>query len=119
MAKPSAVTEIETIPYSVAACVHDVHAIGCFCVLHASVTLWVCVGVRGNICARVACRENRKDGGEGAKKCNSSLIKKKEGGVSDSANSVSVGIQITNKCPTLLNRPLAIIARPTRHFQNL
>lgn len=43
------------------------------------------------------------------------IIKK----TSDSANSVSVRIQITNKCRTLLNRPLAIIAGPTRHFQNL
>lgn len=37
----------------------------------------------------------------------------------DSANSVSVCRQITNKCCTLLNRPLAIIGRPTHHFQNL
>lgn len=37
----------------------------------------------------------------------------------DSANSDSVCAQITNKCRTLLNRPLAIIAGPTRHFQNL
>lgn len=43
------------------------------------------------------------------------IIKK----TSDSANSVSVRIQITNKCRTLLNRPLAIIAGPIRHFQNL
>lgn len=46
------------------------------------------------------------------------IIKKKKR-KSDSANSVSVRIQITNKCRTLLNRPLAIIAGPTRHFQNL
>lgn len=47
------------------------------------------------------------------------IIKKKKKKTSDSANSVSVRIQITNKCRTLLNRPLAIIAGPTRHFQNL
>lgn len=28
----------------------------------------------------------------------------------DSANSASAGVQITNKCATLLNGPLAIIA---------
>lgn len=92
MAKPSAVTEIETIPYSVRVlCV-------CGCtptfvrVLHAEET-------ERKKCAIVAYH----------------IIKKK----SDSANSVSVRIQITNKCRTLLNRPLAIIAGPTRHFQNL
>lgn len=82
-------------------CVHSL-------LLHACVFVCACA----RICVRVACRENRK------KNCATvayHIIKK----TSDSANSVSVRIQITNKCRTLLNRPLAIIAGPTRHFQNL
>lgn len=87
----------------------------CICCFVCGVSLCVClvlVCVFTNICACVACRGNRK------KKCAIvayHIIKKN----SDSANSVSVRIQITNKCRTLLNRPLAIIAGPTRHFQNL
>lgn len=71
---------------------------------------WQCVCV----CVRVLHAEET----EREKKCAMvayHIIKK----MSDSANSVSVRIQITNKCRTLLNRPLAIIAGPTRHFQNL
>ena len=86
--------------------------------VHLLLCVWrrcVCVRVcaHTNICVRVLHAEETE-----RKKCAIvayHIIKK----TSDSANSVSVRIQITNKCRTLLNRPLAIIAGPTRHFQNL
>lgn len=76
----------------------------------ACICCFVCVCAPEFVC--VACR------GEKKKNCAMvayHIIKN----TSDSANSVSVRIQITNKCRTLLNRPLAIIAGPARHFQNL
>lgn len=126
MAKPSAVTEIETIPYSAAACV-------CVCVKRVCDWLLLCVmcecaTVRVCVCGCTATfvrvlHAGKTEKREERKKCAIvayHIIKKKRGKkMSDSANSVSVRIQITNKCPTLLNRPLAIIAGPTRHFQNL
>lgn len=78
------------------------------CVWHLCV-LTVCV------CVRVCCMQRKQKGGKKCAMVAYHIIKK----MSDSANSVSVRIQITNKCRTLLNRPLAIIAGPTRHFQNL
>lgn len=101
VAKPSAATEIETIPHIV--CVWKMCAFADLCV--ASTCMCVC----SNICTCVACR------GKTRAMVAQDVIKK----MSDSANSVSVRIQITNKCRTLLNRPLAIISGPTRHFQNL
>lgn len=88
-----------------------VHLLLCVWCLHVCVC--ACVSVHQHLCVCCMQRRNRK------KKCAMvayHIIKKK---TSDSANSVSVRIQITNKCRTLLNRPLAIIAGPTRHFQNL
>ncbi len=98
---PSAVSEIETIPQSIRVRKN-------VCALTQERVWYKCVrfGLKG------------KGGGMWRKKVqrvDHHIIKKK----SDSANSVSVRIQITNKCRTLLNRPLAIIAGPTRYFQNL
>lgn len=71
------------------------------------------------VCGKNVCGSGGKGRGRDAEEKSATvdhhIIKKK----SDSTNSVSVHIQITNKCRTLLNRPLAIIAGPTRYFQNL
>ncbi len=98
---PSAVSEIETIPQSI------------------RVRKKMCVRSHKNVCGINVCVSGWKGRGRDVEEKSATvdhhIIKKK----SDSANSVSVRIQITNKCRTLLNRPLAIIAGPTRYFQNL
>ncbi len=79
----------------------------------------MCVRSHKNVCGINVCVSGWKGRGRDVEEKSATvdhhIIKKK----SDSANSVSVRIQITNKCRTLLNRPLAIIAGPTRYFQNL
>lgn len=79
----------------------------------------MCVRSHKYVCGKNVCVSGGKGRGRDVEEKSATvdqhIIKKK----SDSANSVSVRIQITNKCRTLLNRPLAIIAGPTRYFQNL